>query len=633
ESQEYPRIKTLEVSNITPEGATFYADILSMGTNPIIEYGFLWDTVPNLFYNESEIVRFNEKRGTGTYSYRSEGPLIKDKMYFVKSFAKTDEFTIYGTTVRFMSNGSLPPEINAFEPGIANWGDTISVKGKRFNSKNNNVFFGELPGKVTLDSDSLLKVIVPSKENEEQVKIIIKTHDHEVSSTDYFTYRKPVINSFSPQSGSFGDEVTIIGSDFIANETLRVTFNEQVSDIIEASDQKIIVQIPPAANQKELQLCVSVNAIKEYAQDLFIVDPPLLENVSDTEVKIGQTIYLEGQNFNSINTNNKVFFNEEHATPVNATNNKLEVIIPDGVYDSRDVTVRIQTAEQEHELSSQIRIMDNWLNKGNIPDYGYSTSAVYNFSHQQYGYCAFSSNNTIVTYRYDPSVNKWQETGTFPGPYRSQMTAFVIGDYAYIGGFNDTQDFWKYDILNNTWEQVADFPRINEGMTSFVINEIGYVVCTRVKENNFWKYSVDTDSWEQLDDFVPDDVWRGYADISFSHGNKGYILTSNGTTGADELWEYSATTGSFNRLADQIDNLFYRNRSVFVIDNDAYLLPDAYYPYFCKYNITTNRWSVTGNTDGRHNSVCFTINGAAYIGGGHNFSHSLKDFWEYMPNP
>ncbi|TCO08408.1 hypothetical protein [Natronoflexus pectinivorans] len=121
ESQDYPRIRTLKVSRITADGATFNAEILSKGTNPIIEYGFLWDIEPNLDYHSSEKVSFYDPIGKGSFSYRSEPSLTKDQEYFVQSFAITDDFIVYGNTVQFVSSGSMSPEIKAFYPGIASY--------------------------------------------------------------------------------------------------------------------------------------------------------------------------------------------------------------------------------------------------------------------------------------------------------------------------------------------------------------------------------------------------------------------------------------------------------------------------------------------------------------------------------
>ncbi|GAO30049.1 hypothetical protein JCM15548_12293 [Geofilum rubicundum JCM 15548] len=572
-------------------------------------------------------------RSAGVFSFRSESALIKDQEYFVKAFVRTENLTVVGTTVRFHSKGSLPPEISAFDPTIANWGDTLTLKGERFSARENQVFLGEIEGEVVSQSDSLLKVVVPFEKNEERVKLMVKTIGQEAISRDDFIYRKPVVDAFDPGHGAFGDTITISGSHFLNTESLKVTFNGQEAKILEASWQKLRVQAPGEANQKNLQLCVSANGLAGCSQDLFIVDPPVIERLSQQEVKIGENLVIDGRGFNPLPNNNVVLFGQQSITPWNASSSRLEVGIPDGVYDSRDVTVGLQTAEQEHIFGSRIRIMNIWLNKGSIPDHGIFSGVAFSFSHGQYGFCGIASDNQITTYRYNPAANRWLKTGTFPGTFRFEMTAFVIGDDAYVGGFNGTQDFWKYDILNNTWEQVADFPLPNMGMTSFAVNGNGYVVCTVSKSSNFWEYDVEADSWVKLSDFVQKDRFQGSVDLGFSYGSKGYLLASSGPSKADEFWEYDPSIRRWKQLASQMNLQTYGKRSFFIIKNEFYLMPDSYNEYLCKYNFSDNKWFIVSRVEGREDGLCFTVEDATYIGGGHNYGKALKDFWEYNPHP
>ncbi|MEQ9167308.1 MAG: hypothetical protein RLO12_13715 [Fulvivirga sp.] len=52
--REYPRLKTLPVVDISEEGATFSAQILELGNQDIIEYGFVWGETENLSIENSE---------------------------------------------------------------------------------------------------------------------------------------------------------------------------------------------------------------------------------------------------------------------------------------------------------------------------------------------------------------------------------------------------------------------------------------------------------------------------------------------------------------------------------------------------------------------------------------------------
>src|SRR4249919_1295317 len=76
---------------------------------------------------------------------------------------------------------------------------------------------------------------------------------------------------------------------------------------------------------------------------------------------------------------------------------------------------------------------------------------------------------------------QWIQKATFPGTARSKSTSFTIDNKIYVmGGITNSlailNDFWEYDITNNTWIQKPDFPGPERyGAVSFVINNIGYV--------------------------------------------------------------------------------------------------------------------------------------------------------------
>jgi len=632
ESRIYPRINTLKITDITTDGATFNAEVLSLGVNDIIEYGFFWDTIPNFNYQTSYRVKIKEFLGKEKFKCTINESLLKGITYYVRSYVYTNGYIVVGDDEEFVSKGSMAPQINSFYPKNGSWGDTITIAGERFNPNNNDVYLGSLRTKVVYNSDALLKVIVPSETNEIEVKIILKTPDYTVSSDDAFNYFVPIVESFSPQDGTFGD-VVFINGDFSQGSqgVTSVLFRGVESDVISSSPFLLQVKVPDQINDPILNICVSINGNVACSNESFALNSPVIESVSNTEVHIGDNVFINGQNFNPLKNNNIVQVDGFRAEILSASNQFLEIEIPDEVFVDREVNITVETARQMNEWNESIHIVDEWLNKGNIPDYGYSTSAVFNFEYQQFGYTAFNDDNTIVMYKYDPSKNSWHNISTFPGYFRYKMTAFVIGGYAYIGGYYG-REFWRYDIENNSWQQIEDFPLDSQAMTSFAANDEGYVICTTQQEDNFWKYSTEDDVWSKLEDFKPDNTWNAYADISFAHAGKGYVLTKDGSTRTDEFWEYEPYSKTWNRLADQIDDLFYKDRSAFVIGDYAYLLPDAYYPNCYKYSFTSNNWTLVGNADGRHQAVCFTIDDVAYVGGGHNFANSLKDFWEFKPN-
>lgn len=84
---------------------------------------------------------------------------------------------------------------------------------------------------------------------------------------------------------------------------------------------------------------------------------------------------------------------------------------------------------------------------------------------------------------------------------------FLIDNKVYVGGnLNDSrprgQEFWEYDIPEDQWKQIPDFPLFRSAPYTFVIEGIGYVggginTGTRVEMNDLWSYDPVKESWKK----------------------------------------------------------------------------------------------------------------------------------------
>jgi N-acetylneuraminic acid mutarotase len=221
-------------------------------------------------------------------------------------------------------------------------------------------------------------------------------------------------------------------------------------------------------------------------------------------------------------------------------------------------------------------------------------------------------------YEFDPDEGIWVHKTLFPGPARSEMFAFNIGNKGYVGGggyWDGTQhiylnDFWEFDpqddITNGTdingdpmgsWTQKVDFQGTGRlSGEGFSIATFGYV-CSGYNDidlNDFWQYdpySTDngTDAngnpmgaWSQKTDYPGP---PGTEMVSFIIHNKAYLFNY-------ELWQYNPLTENWKQMAD--------------------------FP-----------------GQPRYAPVGFAINNKGYVGTGtYNDGGGdlyLDDFWEYLP--
>ena len=107
--REYPRMRTLDVTNISSSGATFTGDVIHAGNEDIVEYGFSWTD------NDSTVNRVFETKiitgpfTTGTFSSEITSTLQKNITYYLRAFARTENYIVYGKKVSFVSLGSKGP--------------------------------------------------------------------------------------------------------------------------------------------------------------------------------------------------------------------------------------------------------------------------------------------------------------------------------------------------------------------------------------------------------------------------------------------------------------------------------------------------------------------------------------------
>ena len=108
-SREFPLIRTFEAKDITPLGVTFHAEIIHVGKQPVISYGFVWGerAQPNLERSEKWIK--TGEPAAGQFDLRIETRLKEDVVYYVRSFANTEDYIVYGDEISFLSLGSADP--------------------------------------------------------------------------------------------------------------------------------------------------------------------------------------------------------------------------------------------------------------------------------------------------------------------------------------------------------------------------------------------------------------------------------------------------------------------------------------------------------------------------------------------
>ncbi len=114
-------------------------------------------------------------------------------------------------------------------------------------------------------------------------------------------------------------------------------------------------------------------------------------------------------------------------------------------------------------------------------------------------------NDTKIFYEYNPTTDLWTKTDNFPGNARNSAVAFVIGNKAYVGlGWNGQNylDFYQFDPTASTgkkWTKMCNFRGDARGRAAvFVIHNKAYIgLGTHDSDQptlkDFWEYDPSID--------------------------------------------------------------------------------------------------------------------------------------------
>ena len=168
-------------------------------------------------------------------------------------------------------------------------------------------------------------------------------------------------------------------------------------------------------------------------------------------------------------------------------------------------------------------------------------------------------------FEFDPLTNQWTEKAPFPGARRFDLTIFVLNNNIYVFGGNGggpLTDLWEYNTNSDTWIRKADFPGTSVIFSStFSYNDKAYVFGGIFPQalvvNDFWEYDAQSDTWQQLP--TNSDIHERYRSVSFTLGNKGYILGGTfvdydayGLTEIElhDSWQYDFDSKQWSRVSN-----------------------------------------------------------------------------------
>jgi N-acetylneuraminic acid mutarotase len=224
---------------------------------------------------------------------------------------------------------------------------------------------------------------------------------------------------------------------------------------------------------------------------------------------------------------------------------------------------------------------DSWTQKNDFP---FDLPGVAAATANDKGYVMTYSGSL---YEYSPVTDAWKYLSSFPEGNRPGIAGFGLGGNLYFGTGNGVvmdannqypplKDFWKYDLSQNTWIRIADFPGVGRtAAVSFVIGEKAYVgigyngVGAPPFYKDMWSYDATSAAWTQIADFPEPNATVG---IVFSNATKGYIgVNENNETHRGIMYEYNPAGYAWRKIqmfpsgsSLETQSFFLNNRSFVV---------------------------------------------------------------------
>ena len=291
----FPRVRTLEVTDINSSGATFGAEIVSRGGSQVLNRGFAWGEDRDPTRGGDDFVIIPGDASSNNFAKTIQTTLARNRNYFVRAFIETSDFTVYGANVVFTSLGSLAPTITSIAPLEGTLGERIMISGKNFSSvkENNKVLFNDEPAWIVSNTDSTITALVPDALRETTSRIAVEIVGNRSTFPASFNLLPPIIESISSDQGRTGDTLTIRGQNLGYTEKHpQVYFGEELAKVYFNHTDSIDVFVPPRASGT-----LRVQVANQSDEIAFNYLMPAFNNFSPASVTWGDTVTLYGENF------------------------------------------------------------------------------------------------------------------------------------------------------------------------------------------------------------------------------------------------------------------------------------------------------------------------------------------------
>lgn len=197
-----------------------------------------------------------------------------------------------------------------------------------------------------------------------------------------------------------------------------------------------------------------------------------------------------------------------------------------------------------------------------------------------------------------------------------------------------SKTFFKYNPVEDSWEQLNDYPGPNRGLGMGTQYEgkayFGFGNDASLSYlNDFWEYDPQTDTFTELPSCG---CLPRFHPAIVGHNGKIYVgMGDNDTGDLDDWWSYDIQTQQWEQK-ESIPGI--RHHPYFFSIGEYIYVGGGHDSNWYQYNPIEDDWSLIVSLDDRVAGTQFSFNGKGYALSGTSTNHgtfSTGEFWEYDP--
>ncbi|MBO9563048.1 MAG: VCBS repeat-containing protein [Niastella sp.] len=221
-----------------------------------------------------------------------------------------------------------PPTIVSISDSIGTKGSTIIIDGKNFSNATAVSFGGTAVNSFTVVSDTRISAVLGAGASGNIEVTTPAGQGLLAAGFAYIPETTPHIISFTPETATGGQVVTINGFNFTG--ATAVSFGDIAATTFTVVSASKIVATVGTGNSGAIKVITATGAATKSGFTYGTTPVPSITSFSPLSAKAGQQVTIQGTNFSSITSNNRVTFGTVNGKVISASPTSLTVIVPSG---------------------------------------------------------------------------------------------------------------------------------------------------------------------------------------------------------------------------------------------------------------------------------------------------------------